>query len=89
MRRLSPTCAFLYRHKPCAGLDGKQPGDAVKLSELIVDIMRGQGFATGRAMPRSLQIGNDCYHQVKKKLRSTLATLEEWKEVIVTTDVGP
>lgn len=51
--------------------------------------MRGQGFATGRAMPRSLQIGNDCYHQVKKKLRSTLATLEEWKEVIVTTDVGP
>ena len=73
----------------CVGLDGRQPGDAVKLSELIVDIMKGQGFAAGRATPRSLQIGNDCYHAVKGKLESTLATLEEWKGVVVATDIDP
>lgn len=72
-----------------AGLDGQQPGDTVKLSELIVDIMKQQNFAAGRATPRSLQIGNDCYHAVKGKLESTLATLEEWKEVVVATDIDP
>lgn len=69
-----------------SGLDGKQPGDTAKLCSLIVDIIKGEGAAKGRTIPHTLQIGNDCYHGVKQSLEGTLATLEEWKDVIVATD---
>ncbi|KAI0634953.1 NAD-P-binding protein [Trametes polyzona] len=69
-------------------LDGKQPGDPVKLCELIVDIVKGEGYAKGRPIPKTIQIGNDCYHEVKKAITSTLATLEEWKPVITSTDLA-
>ncbi|KAI0819476.1 NAD-P-binding protein [Trametes gibbosa] len=68
-------------------LDGKQPGDPVKLCELIVDMVKGEGAAAGKTLPKTIQIGNDCYNEVKAALTSALATLEEWKPIITTTDL--
>ncbi|KZV99687.1 NAD(P)-binding protein [Exidia glandulosa HHB12029] len=79
---------FLAVNDVFLGLSGKQPGDTVKLCALIVDIVKGEGFATGRRIPRTIQIGNDCYHSVKTALSTSLATLEEWKPVIITTDIS-
>ncbi|KAI0651295.1 NAD-P-binding protein [Trametes meyenii] len=69
------------------GLDGNQPGDTAKLCELIVDVARGEGFAKGRPIPKSIQIGNDCYGVVKDTLTNTLAILEEWKPAVTATDL--
>ncbi|KAL1938830.1 hypothetical protein VTO73DRAFT_11210 [Trametes versicolor] len=70
-----------------SSLDGKQPGDPVKLCEFIVDIVKGEGCAAGKTIPKTIQIGNDCYTEVKKALTSSLATLEEWKSIITATDL--
>lgn len=43
----------------------------------------------GKTIPKTIQIGNDCYTEVKKALTSSLATLEEWKPIITATDLEP
>ncbi|KAF9032266.1 NAD-P-binding protein [Hymenopellis radicata] len=60
-------------------LDGNQPGDTVKLVEIIVDVVKGEGVAEGKTIPRSLQIGTDCYNG--------LEILEAWKDVSTSTDL--
>ncbi|OJT06431.1 hypothetical protein TRAPUB_2706 [Trametes pubescens] len=67
--------------------EGNRPGDPVKLCEFIVDIVKGEGCAAGKTIPKTIQIGNDCYNEVKRVLISSLATLEEWKPVITATDL--
>lgn len=69
-------------------LDGTQPGDSAKLGEAIVDIVKGQGLAAGKTLPRSLQLGDDCYEAVKKELTDRLQVLEEWKEVTTGLNVS-
>lgn len=59
----------------------------MKLCELIVDMVKGEGAAAGKTLPKTIQIGNDCYNEVKAALTSALATLEEWKPIITTTDL--
>lgn len=68
-------------------IDGKQPGDTLKLVEITVDIVRGEGVAENRSLHRTMQIGNDCYNTVKRECETALARLEEWKDVISTTDI--
>lgn len=69
-------------------LDGNQLGSTPKLCSLIVDIVRSEGLAAGKPIPRSgsLQIGSDCYEVVKEKCEETLECLEAWKEAITGTD---
>jgi hypothetical protein len=68
------------------GLDGHQRGDTLKLVELVADIVRGEGFAANRLLPRSIQIGSDTYEVVTSELKKVLETLEEWKPAVTMTD---
>ncbi|KAF8918439.1 NAD-P-binding protein [Mucidula mucida] len=68
-------------------LDGNQPGDTVKLVEIIVDVVKGEGVAKGKTIPRSLQIGTDCYNGVKQDLTERLEILEAWKDISTSTDL--
>lgn len=67
--------------------NGKQPGSPEKDVQLLVvlDVVRGEGLATGKAFPTLLQLGSDCYGSVKSEAQRALQNLEEWKEVTVST----
>ncbi|RDB30241.1 hypothetical protein Hypma_007082 [Hypsizygus marmoreus] len=66
--------------------NGKQPGDPLKGVEVVVDVVRGEGVAAGKAFPTVLNLGTDCYDVVKSECEATLARLEDWKEVTTSTD---
>ncbi|CAI6331460.1 unnamed protein product [Periconia digitata] len=70
-----------------AGEDQNQPGDPVKLVEIVLDLVRGEGVAQGMEVPFRLPLGVDCYTDVKEKCEATLATLETWKNVTRSTDI--
>lgn len=70
-----------------SGEDERQPGDPVKLAEIVVDLVREEGVAKGRDVPLRMPLGLDCYDEIKKKCEETLRLLEEWKGVIRSTDL--
>lgn len=73
-----------------AGLDGEdmnQPGDPVKLVEIIIDLVRRQGVAEGREVPLRIPLGVDVFDDMKAKCEETLALLEDWGDVIRSTDL--
>ncbi|KAF9044983.1 hypothetical protein BJ165DRAFT_1474683 [Panaeolus papilionaceus] len=66
--------------------NGKQPGDPRKGVRVIVDMVRGEGFATGKKFPTGLCLGPDCYQMAKDALEGTLARIEEWKDATCSTN---
>ncbi|TGO62256.1 hypothetical protein BCON_0021g00690 [Botryotinia convoluta] len=68
-------------------VDGNQPGDPKKAAERIVDIVRREGLAAGKETPPRLPLGPDCFQQLKDKFLSTLKILEDWEELIVSTNL--
>lgn len=72
-----------------AGLNGEdmnQPGDPVKLVEIILDLVRKEGVAQGKQVPLRIPLGVDVFDDMKAKCEETLALLEDWKDVIQSTD---
>lgn len=63
--------------------DNKQPGDLRKGVKVMVDVLT---LETGKDIPLRLPIGSDCYAGLKQKCEETLALLEDWKDVITSTD---
>ncbi|TFK50389.1 short chain dehydrogenase [Heliocybe sulcata] len=63
-----------------------QRGDPAKAARLLVQILRGEGVAEGREIPSRLPIGGDAYDLIKEDAVNSLERIEEWKEVISTTD---
>jgi len=71
---------------------GHQPGDPAKAAEAVIDIMKGQGVASGKSLPISVALGTDCYEVVKSSSNAALSRLEEWeewKELTISTDFQP
>ncbi|TDL22862.1 NAD(P)-binding protein [Rickenella mellea] len=66
--------------------NGKQPGDPKKGVEVIIDVIKQEGLAKGKEPPVVLPLGSDCLAVVQNSCQNTLKTLEEWKDVIVSTD---
>ena len=66
--------------------DQAQPGDPVKLVEIILDLVRQEGIAEGREVPLRLPLGIDCYDDIKAKCEETLKVLREWEDVCRSTD---
>ena len=66
--------------------DRAQPGDPVKLVEIILDFVLRDGIAKGRKIPFRLPLGVDVYTDMKAKCEETLKLLEEWEPVITSTD---
>ena len=69
-----------------ASLDGNQPGDPKKAVELMVDLVKGEGCAAGKTVPLRLPIGRDAREAIKVTCEEMLKTIEEWKDVIDSTD---
>jgi len=67
---------------------GKQPGDPNRAVEVILDLVRGEGVAQGREVPTTLPLGSDALEMVGNVCKATIGTLEEWKNVINSTDVA-
>ncbi|KAF1988940.1 NAD(P)-binding protein [Aulographum hederae CBS 113979] len=66
--------------------DRAQPGDPVKLVEIIIDLVRREGIAEGKEVPFRFPLGADCYDDIKTKCEENLKLLEEWKGIIRSTD---
>jgi short-subunit dehydrogenase len=69
-------------------VDGKQKGDVEKGAAVIVEVLTGTGRAEGKKMPRRLVLGSDCVQAVERSLEEQRRELEEWREVILSTDHG-
>ncbi|KAI1095505.1 NAD(P)-binding protein [Rostrohypoxylon terebratum] len=67
--------------------DRLQPGDTKKAVKIIVDLVRKEGCAEGKEVPFRFPLGTDCYETLKGKCEETLSLLEDWKEVINSTDL--
>lgn len=65
----------------------RQRGDVNKASKIIFDIITATGTAEGKEAPARLVIGADAYEFAKNWCNTWLQTLEDWREVIVQTDL--
>lgn len=73
--------------KALMGENGNQPGDPEKLANIVLDLVKNEGVARGRALPLRLPLGSDCWTEIKSKLERTTALMKEWHDVIVSTDI--
>jgi NAD(P)-dependent dehydrogenase (short-subunit alcohol dehydrogenase family) len=69
-----------------AGEDRTQPGDPVKLVDVVLDLVRQEGVAAGREVPFRLPLGIDCYDAIKEKCEETLRVLKDWETIIRSTE---
>ena len=60
--------------------DHVQPGDPEKAAERLVDAVKGQGDAAGRAMPTRLILGPDAFQGIRQKSRMLLKLCDEWEQ---------
>ncbi|GFF56550.1 uncharacterized oxidoreductase YusZ [Aspergillus udagawae] len=72
--------------KMLATEDRAQPGDVQKGVSIILDLVRAEGVAAGKKIPFRLPLGADCYETIKEKCEETLRLLDEWKDVINSTN---
>lgn len=63
--------------------NNKQAGDVEKGCKVIFEVLTKKG---GKEIPMRLALGSDAYETIGKKCDNTKALLEEWKEVIMSTD---
>jgi len=61
-------------------LDCNQPGDPKKVVKLMIDLVKGE------TVPLRLPIGRDTREAVKTTCEGMLKAMEEWKDVIDSTD---
>ena len=66
---------------------GQQPGDPKKLADRIIDVLKAEGMAEGRKMPPRLPLGKDSLAGIRAKCQATLKLLDEWEDVISSTDL--
>ncbi|KAH7413242.1 oxidoreductase,short chain dehydrogenase-like protein [Cadophora sp. MPI-SDFR-AT-0126] len=63
-----------------------QPGDPAKGVQRIVDTVKGEGDARGKAFPVSLALGTDAVSHIRKNCEENLRLLGEWEKVSSDTD---
>ncbi|KAK3301878.1 uncharacterized protein B0T15DRAFT_544913 [Chaetomium strumarium] len=68
-------------------MDGNERGDVKKGVELMVDVIRGEGCASGRKLPPRLPIGYDAVKVIEGACSNILKVIDVWRSDIVgTTD---
>jgi hypothetical protein len=66
--------------------NGNQPGDPKKAVEIMLDVVRGEGVAEGKAFPDRLPLGPDCLATMRRKCVRNLALCNDWDDVIRSTN---
>ncbi|KAF2203563.1 short-chain oxidoreductase [Delitschia confertaspora ATCC 74209] len=69
------------------GMNQNQPGDPKKAVEIVLDVVKGEGIAEGKAVPERLPLGADCLTTMRKEAVANLAMCNEWDGVILSTNV--
>ncbi|KAM0251449.1 hypothetical protein ACHAQJ_008201 [Trichoderma viride] len=69
-----------------AKTDGNQLGDVKKGAEVIVDVLSGTGVASGKELPVRVVLGSDTEQVIRDKFENTTKILDEWNEVLRSTD---
>jgi NAD(P)-dependent dehydrogenase (short-subunit alcohol dehydrogenase family) len=67
-------------------MDQKQPGDPVKASEIIYDVVTGTGVGEGKTNFLRLPLGPDCYQRSDNKIQQLKDNLDAFREVGMTTN---
>ena len=67
--------------------DKNQPGGPRKMVERVIDVLKSEGIATGKPMPKRLPLGRDAMAAILKKCEDTLALCKEWETLIISTDL--
>ena len=52
----------------------------------MLDVIRGEGIAAGKPTPLVLGLGSDIFAAIKGVCDDKLKQLEEWKDVMYSTD---
>ncbi|KAL4063820.1 hypothetical protein J3A83DRAFT_4361908 [Scleroderma citrinum] len=65
---------------------GKEPGDPTKAMKAVVDVVRGEGYAAGKAWPLYLVLGRDADRDIRDKCAKMIRHLDEWNEVVQGVD---
>lgn len=66
--------------------NNNQPGDPLKGSKILVDLLTGTGVGEGRELPGRVVLGSDVVATIRKKCADTLALVDEWEAVALSTD---
>lgn len=66
-------------------VDNNQPGDVVKGSRVIVDVLTKSGAAEGKDVPIRVALGLDCSTGIREKIADTLELLDEWDSITTKT----
>lgn len=66
--------------------NNNQPGDPIRGAKVLVDALTGTGAAEGKELPGRLVLGSDCVGVIRKKCNDTLALVNEWESIAVSTD---
>ncbi|KAL1745847.1 hypothetical protein HDZ31DRAFT_62719 [Schizophyllum fasciatum] len=64
-----------------ASLPGTEKGDPAKAMDVLVDVVRGEGKAAGRELPRYLVLGDDAVADMRNKFGRVLQVVANWEEV--------
>ncbi|PGH35599.1 hypothetical protein GX50_01580 [[Emmonsia] crescens] len=73
-------------HDGLPRINGKQLGDPKKGVEVIIDVVKREGQAADRPMPFRLPLGSDCMKVMREKCVDTLKVLDDWEDIICSTD---
>ncbi|RPD69447.1 NAD-P-binding protein [Lentinus tigrinus ALCF2SS1-7] len=64
------------------GAEQHMTGDPAKAMELLVDVVRGEGKAKGKAWPLYLPMGAATDDAIQAKTKTMLGVLDEWRDII-------
>ena len=64
-------------------LNGKQPNDPDRGMEVVVDVVRGEGRATGRPFPLWLALGADAVQGIRAKATRIVDSLDVYHDLSV------
>lgn len=69
-----------------SSMDQKQPGDPVKASEIIYEVVTGTGAGKGRTDLLRLPLGPDCFQRSDSKVQRLTDNLNAFREVGMMTN---
>ena len=67
---------------------GKEPGDPRKAVEMMIDVVKAEGSATGKVTPLRLPLGSDGLKVVRDKCEAMLTVCKDWEPTIISTDIS-
>lgn len=75
--------------KQLTAYDQHQPGDPSKGAQIIVEVLTKTGRCEGKTLPPRLALGHDAITYITSVLDKHHQNIDEWKDLVSTTDCDP